>query len=70
MFGLFKSPSFQDETLGELRHARGHWRGTINLAGQDVPLVLAGGKDQPDTQALALARELAKQYPGWRPAIE
>lgn len=70
MFGLFKSASFQDAALGELQYKRGFWRGSINLAGQAVPLLMAGGKDQPDAQALALAQALPAQYAGLRPVIE
>ena len=70
MFGLFKSPTFQDATLGELQRKGGYWRSTITLAGQSVPLVIAGGKEQPDPQALALAQALPAQVAGFKPAIE
>jgi len=70
MFGLFKSPSFQHATLGELQCKGGYWRGTISLAGQTVPLLIAGGKDQPDAQALAIAQALPAQYAGFKPLIE
>lgn len=70
MFGLFKTPSFQDAALGELQRKGGYWRGSITLAGQTVPLVIAGGKDQPDAAALALAQGLNAQFAGMKPAIE
>lgn len=70
MFGLFKSSSFQDAALGELQHKRGFWRGTITLAGQEVPLLIVGGKDRPDAEALALAQALPAQFTRFRPAIE
>ena len=70
MFGLFKSASFQDAVLGELRGKGGYWRGSITLAGQTVPLLMGGGKDQPDAQAQALAQSLPAQYPVLKPVIE
>jgi len=69
MFGLFKTPSFLDAALGELQRKGGYWRGTITLEGQTLPLVIAGGKEQPDPQALALAQALPAQYAGFKPAI-
>jgi hypothetical protein len=33
MFGLFKTPTFVGERLGELRRSRGAWRGTPGLGG-------------------------------------
>lgn len=69
MFGLFQSASIQDAVLGELRHRRGYWRGTIHLAAQTVPLLIAGSKAQPDAGALALARALPAQYAGCKPVI-
>ena len=69
MFGLFKSPSFNDATLGALQRKGGYWRGTISLAEQTVPLLIAGGKDQPDAEALALAQALPAQYAVFKPAI-
>jgi len=70
MFGLFKTPSFQDAALGELQRKGGYWRGSISIAGQSVPLVIAGGKEQPDAAALALAQALPAQFAGYKPAIE
>jgi len=70
MFGLFKTASLRDPVLGELQRKGGYWRGTMALAGQTVPLLLAGGKDRPDDRALALAQALPAQYAGFRPALE
>jgi hypothetical protein len=70
MFGLFKSPSFQHATLGALQRKGGYWRGTISLGEQMVPLLIAGGKDQPDAEALTLAQALPAQYAGFKPLIE
>jgi hypothetical protein len=69
MLSFFKSPSFRDVTLGEFARSRGHWRGTVQLGDTVVPLVLAGGRSEPDPQALQLARTIAPGFPGWRPAI-
>ena len=71
MFGLFKSPTFTDPDLGELRRSRGAWRGSIQLPGlAAVPLALSGNKSAPDAQALAAARQLAGLLPIWRSATE
>lgn len=70
MFGLFKSPSFHDATLGALQRRGGYWRGTISVAEQTVPLLITGGKDQPDAGALALAQALPAQYAGFKSVIE
>jgi hypothetical protein len=69
MFGLFKSPSFEDATLGPLQYKRGCWHGTIKLAEQTLPLLIAGSKAQPDAQALAVAQALPAQYAGYKPVI-
>lgn len=71
MFSLFKSPSFHDPELGELRRSRRRWRGSLAVeASGDVPLVLAGTRSAPDPQAVAIAREVPTQLARWRPAIE
>lgn len=69
MFGLYEAASFRDPVLGELQRKGGYWRGTMALAGQTVPLMLAGGKDRPDDGALALAQALPAQYAGVRPVL-
>ena len=69
MFDLFKSGPFTDPELGELRRSRGAWRGTVQLEGRPVPLVIAGARKAPDPEALQLARSVAGAYPGWKPAI-
>lgn len=70
MFGLFKSASFSDSTLGELVRSRGLWRGTIHLDSGSTPLALAGTRTAPDPAALAFAREVPSQFSVWRRAIE
>lgn len=69
MLGIFKSPPFRDSALGEFTRTRGYWRGTIDLGSTAVPLVLVGGRSQPDLQALELARTIGPSLSGWRPAI-
>ena len=71
MFGLFSSPPFRDPQLGELARSRGHWRGSMTLeAGASVPLALSGTRSAPDSQAVAMARELPARFPSWRSTIE
>ncbi len=70
MFGLFKSPCYRDPQLGELVRKRGHWRGSLVLAGgESVPLLLAGSRTEPDEQAVAVARALPTQIASWRATI-
>lgn len=71
MFGLFKSAPFYDSQLGELRRVGGLWRGSISIGdGAAVPLVIAGGRREPDAQAVQIARQVATRFAGWRPLIE
>lgn len=70
MFGLFKSASFVDPQLGELRRSGGRWRGTFLLEGKKVPLVVSGARAVPDAAALDVARSIAASFPSWRPTIE
>ncbi|MCB1932405.1 MAG: hypothetical protein KDI45_08025 [Candidatus Accumulibacter sp.] len=71
MFGLFKSPPFDDAQLGELQRSGGLWRGSIGaLDGTRVPLAISGSRKEPDAQALRAAREVAGRFAGWRPIIE
>jgi hypothetical protein len=65
MFGLFKTPSFRDPALGELRRKGGMWRGEISLGEITVPLALPGSRAAPDPQALDIARSIATDYPRW-----
>ena len=70
MFGLFKSPPFHDPELGELVRSRGLWRGLLTVeAGVSAPLALSGTRTEPNAQALAAAREVARRFASWRPAI-
>jgi hypothetical protein len=71
MFGLFSSPQFHDPQLGELARSRGYWRGSLTLeAGASVALALSGTRSAPDSQAVAMARELRALFPSWRTTIE
>lgn len=71
MFGLFSSPQFHDPQLGDLAHSRGHWRGSLTLdAGASVPLALSGTRSAPDSQAVAMARELRTLFLSRRTTIE
>lgn len=71
MTGLFGSAPFDDAEFGRLKRAGGVWRGTLALGGAvDVPLMLFGSMRAPDAAALEAARELARSFEGWRPAIE
>jgi len=69
MFGLFKSATFADPQLGELRRAGGLWRGTILLGEEKVPLVLSGSRTEPNPAALTIARSIPSRFPAWRPEI-
>jgi hypothetical protein len=69
MLSFFKSPTFRDPQLGEFERSRGHWRGLLELGGKTVPLALVGGRSEPDTQALQLARTVSPHFPAWRPTI-
>ena len=71
MFGLFKSPTYTDLELGQFSRSRGMWRSSVQLPGLTaVPFALSGTKSEPDSRALAAARQLGTLLPGWRPAIE
>ena len=70
MFGLFRSATIVDPVLGDLRHARGRWRGELTLAGTVVPISLAGTRAAPNDAALAEARSLPSKFETFRPAIE
>jgi hypothetical protein len=69
MLSFFKSPAFRDPQLGAFVRSRGHWRGELALGGSTVPFVLAGGRSEPDVQALQLARTVSSHFPAWRAAI-
>ena len=64
LFGLIRDRAVTDPVLGELERSRGYWRGRLALgASRDVPLLMIGGREGPDSAALALARELPSRYP-------
>ena len=63
-FGLMRDRAVTDPVLGEFARSRGYWRGRFALgASRDVPLLMIGGREGPDSAALALARELPSRYP-------
>jgi hypothetical protein len=71
MFGLFKSPPFQDSRLGLLTRSGGHWKGMIALGRHgDVELRLFGGRDTPDPASLALAHDLSARFDALVPQIQ
>lgn len=71
MFGLFKSPPFHDAQLGDFTRSQGYWRGSISIEnGRNLPLAVSGPRSEPDAQALSIARNIAIQFPSWRPTIE
>lgn len=69
MFGFFKSPTYSDPQLGELRRSRGLWRGTIPLAGATVPLAISGSRAAPDPEGLTLARSVTASFESWRASM-
>lgn len=71
MFGLFKSKSYRDAQLGELRRTGSHWKGCIALAPCGTfRLSLAGSREAPDSRALKLAKELPGRIQGLMPDIQ
>jgi hypothetical protein len=70
LFGLMRDPTVTDPVLGVLAFSRGYWRGRLALgACPDVPLLRAGGRQGPNSAALALARELPSRYPSMQGLI-
>ncbi|HJQ57269.1 MAG TPA: hypothetical protein VJ890_10205 [Vineibacter sp.] len=69
MFEFFKSTPYDDPQLGQLRRTGGAWRGTIDLGGTSIALVVDGSRKTPDAAALRIARTIASDLPGWRPQI-
>lgn len=69
MFGLFKSTTFRDAQLGELRRTGGRWRGQILLGNETVPLAVSGSRSAPDAAALEIARTVSSSYAGCRGEI-
>jgi hypothetical protein len=70
MFGWFTSEPFVDPDLGELRRARGMWRGSLAIGQATIPLALAGSRAAPDPEALTAARSIASTFESWRPSLE
>lgn len=69
MLNFFKPRAFQSPELGEFTRSRGHWRGRLTLGGSAVPLVLVGGRSQPDPVALQLAATVLPNFAAWRAII-
>ena len=71
MFGIFKTPPYQDEVLGDLKWSGRHWKGSIRLAPHGtVELIVSGSRSSPDSDSLALVRDLPKRYAGLRSEIQ
>ena len=70
MFGLFSSASVSDPVLGELKYAKGRWRGMVQLDGANIPLAISGSRKVPDANALKAARKLSSVFAAVRPEIE
>lgn len=70
MLGLFKTPVCKDSALGEIRYARGLWRGSVAIDGCIVPLALEGSRSGPSVEALALAKSGEAHFLGCRAQIE
>jgi hypothetical protein len=69
VFGFFTPPPFSDDRLGELRRARGKWRGSVRLGDRQVPLAISGSRTAPDPAALDTARSITDRFEAWRQAI-
>lgn len=70
MFGLFSSASIADPVLGELKYAKGRWRGMTQVTGASVPLAISGSRKTPDANAMEAARTLSSAFAAIRPQIE
>jgi len=70
LFGFMRDPTVTDPALGVLAFSRGYWRGRLALgACPDVPLLMVGGRQGPNSAALALAQELPSRYPSMQGLI-
>lgn len=71
MFGLFKKPLHQDPVLGTLQRASGSWKGTLKSpGGEEISIRLAGGREAPDPDCLALAHGLPGKFHEIEPQIK
>lgn len=70
VFGLFGTATFTDPVLGKLSYGRRRWRGSIQLAGADLPLAMSGDRKSPDERAIEAARQLSAKLDALRPQIE
>ena len=71
MFGIFKTPPYHDEVLGDLKRSGRHWKGSLPLAPHGTgELIVSGNRSGPDSHGLALAHDLPKRYAGLRSEIQ
>jgi len=71
MFGILKTPPYHDEVLGDLKRSGRHWKGSLTLAPDGkVELIVSGNRSGPDSDSLALARDLPKRYAALRSEIQ
>jgi len=70
MFGLFGNATISDPGLGELRFAKGRWRGLVQLEGTSLPLAISGSRKAPDDRALLAAQNFSSAFAALRPQIE
>jgi hypothetical protein len=70
MFGLFGGVSISDPVLGEVKYAKGRWRGTVQLAGATIALAMSGTRKVPDANAIEAARKLPDRFARLRSEIE
>ena len=69
MFGLFRSPTYDDPLLGRFERSRGRWRGSLVLSGKALPRAIAGTRSAPDTEALSVAKLLQAIWLGNSEAV-
>lgn len=62
MFGIFGKVTATDPVLGELKRAKGQWRGTTTLSGAIVPLAISGSDQSPDPNAVDAVRRLQAKF--------
>jgi hypothetical protein len=71
MLGIFKTPPYHDEVLGDLKRSGRHWKGSLPLSPHGtVELIVSGNRSSPDSHSLALARDLPERYEALRPVIQ
>lgn len=71
MFGLFKTPKYNDPILGEFQRTQGSWNGRIKLDKHgEILLRLSGGKQSPHSEGLDLANQLFSHIGSLVPQIQ